>query len=187
MARHTRVVSTTSNPSAAPGDLELVRRFANTLDVEEGTDALGSPSEAAAWLEVQGSPATVRRRDLEELRALRDVVRDLVGSRGSAHAVSAFDRVAAEHPVVVNLSSGPIAPPASSSAVGAFIARILGLVVAARIDGSWDRMKICANDACRWVYFDHSRNRSRTWCRMDLCGSQAKMRAYRSRRATRTT
>ena len=46
--------------------------------------------------------------------------------------------------------------PSSRSGVDAVIERILGLVAAARIAGSWDRMKTCANDGCRWLYFDHS-------------------------------
>ena len=43
-----------STASAAPGDLEFVRRFVNTLDIEGGTDELGTPSQAAAWLDDRG-------------------------------------------------------------------------------------------------------------------------------------
>jgi predicted RNA-binding Zn ribbon-like protein len=73
--------------------------------------------------------------------------------------------------------------PTDEAGVDGFIQRVLAIVAAAEIDGSWDRMKACANHGCRWLFYDHSRNRSRTWCTMDLCGSQAKMRAYRSRRS----
>jgi hypothetical protein len=36
----------------------------------------------------------------------------------------------------------------------------------------------------RWAFYDHARNRSRTWCSMDACGNRAKARAYRARRAS---
>jgi len=36
----------------------------------------------------------------------------------------------------------------------------------------------------RWamLVLDNSRNRSRTWCSMEVCGARAKMRTYRSHR-----
>jgi predicted RNA-binding Zn ribbon-like protein len=49
-------------------------------------------------------------------------------------------------------------------------------------DGSWSRVKACQNDTCRWLFVDGSRNRSRTWCTMAICGSRMKSRAYRARR-----
>mgnify|MGYP000976657348 CR=1 FL=1 len=35
-----------------------------------------------------------------------------------------------------------------------------------------DRLKICAN--CGWLFIDQSRNRSRVWCDMMVCGNRAK-------------
>lgn len=49
--------------------------------------------------------------------------------------------------------------------------------------GHSDRLRRCQSDDCRWVFFDHSRNRSKVWCDMSGCGSRAKARAYRARRA----
>lgn len=40
------------------------------------------------------------------------------------------------------------------------------------------RLKICPN--CQWLFLDRSRNRSRTWCDMTVCGNRAKAnRHYR--------
>ncbi len=50
------------------------------------------------------------------------------------------------------------------------------------VDGSWQRLKACRNDACRWVFYDASKNRSGTWCTMSICGDKLKARAYRRRR-----
>lgn len=172
------------NPSAAPGALDLVRRFVNTLDIESGTDALASPSAAVGWLRQEGWRVRAGGTELRELVGLREALRDLVGSRGTpgeSDAMASVDAIARRHPVTVRMSSPDPLAPSSTTGSDAFIERVLGIVAAARINGSWDRVKCCANDKCRWLFYDHSRNRSRTWCTMDLCGSQAKMRAYRSR------
>jgi predicted RNA-binding Zn ribbon-like protein len=44
------------------------------------------------------------------------------------------------------------------------------------------RVKECANDSCRWLFLDRSKNRSRRWCLMRDCGNQAKARRFRARR-----
>jgi predicted RNA-binding Zn ribbon-like protein len=41
-----------------------------------------------------------------------------------------------------------------------------------------ERLKICPN--CQWLFLDRSRNRSRTWCDMTVCGNRMKAnRHYR--------
>jgi len=44
-----------------------------------------------------------------------------------------------------------------------------------------DQVKICANDGCRWVFLDTSRNHRRRWCEMKVCGNRAKVRRFRAR------
>ncbi|MCR6498731.1 CGNR zinc finger domain-containing protein [Shinella sp. CPCC 101442] len=44
-----------------------------------------------------------------------------------------------------------------------------------------DRLKICPN--CNWLFLDRSRNRSRAWCDMAVCGNRVKAnRHYRRNR-----
>jgi len=43
------------------------------------------------------------------------------------------------------------------------------------------RLKQCGH--CRWVFLDTSKNRSRRWCSMAHCGTDAKVRSLRARRA----
>ena len=48
-----------------------------------------------------------------------------------------------------------------------------------------DRLKICPN--CEWLFLDRSKNRSRTWCDMAVCGNRAKARLhYRKKRRGET-
>ena len=48
-------------------------------------------------------------------------------------------------------------------------------------DGTWQRLKLCREDSCQWAFLDTSKNRSRTWCSMGICGNRSKTRAYRAR------
>jgi predicted RNA-binding Zn ribbon-like protein len=47
-----------------------------------------------------------------------------------------------------------------------------------------NRLRICVYDACRWVFFDESRNRSRRWCNHKTCGNRINVRHFRKRNRT---
>jgi len=47
------------------------------------------------------------------------------------------------------------------------------------------RIRLCANEACGWLFLDRSRRRNRRWCDMRVCGSRAKARRYYARRVAR--
>ena len=49
--------------------------------------------------------------------------------------------------------------------------------------GDLVRLKLCAG--CYWVFLDASRNRSRRWCTMEVCGTDEKMRRYVTKRAAK--
>ena len=53
--------------------------------------------------------------------------------------------------------------------------------------GSWERFKICPADDCLRAFFDRSRNRSRTWCSMQVCGNREKARTFRKRTRAQNT
>jgi len=36
----------------------------------------------------------------------------------------------------------------------------------------------CASNTCRWLFLDTSKNRTRRWCDMKICGNRAKARRY---------
>ena len=61
------------------------------------------------------------------------------------------------------------------------LARLLAAVATAQADGTWSRLKACADDGCLWAFYDHSKNRRGRWCSMAVCGNQHKARAYRER------
>jgi predicted RNA-binding Zn ribbon-like protein len=50
-----------------------------------------------------------------------------------------------------------------------------------------DRLRICANEGCRYVFIDRSPTGRRRWCDMRTCGNQAKVAAHRARARAQTT
>lgn len=43
------------------------------------------------------------------------------------------------------------------------------------------RVRRCPGEACGWLFLDTSRNGSRQWCDMRICGNRAKARHFRER------
>ena len=161
----------------APGDLEIVRELINTLDVEDGEDELDS-----AWLEDNGlAAAAVSERDLERTRELREALRDLLDHHAE-NPTGALNELAAGAPLTVAFDDdGHAHLHPAGEGFAAIAARVLAIVERAQADGTWERMKACAADTCRWAFYDQSRNRSRQWCDMAVCGNRAKARNYRKR------
>lgn len=72
---------------------------------------------------------------------------------------------------------------AGTDALGTVLASAVHLVHT----GHWDRLKICPAEDCLWAFYDRSRNRSRTWCSMRVCGNREKARGWRERHTPKST
>jgi predicted RNA-binding Zn ribbon-like protein len=78
-------------------------------------------------------------------------------------------------------ASGKLRLTADSGVPGLdLIAETVAVTVA---DGSWNRLKLCSAEDCRWAFYDTSRNGGGRWCRMEVCSNRNKTRAYRRRTA----
>jgi len=150
--------------------VELLLAFLNTRDLELGTDVLDSAAAWRAWVTERGLGGV---GDLAEVRAVRTSLR---ASLGEGH--DGPDPTPAAGLIRVDLSHG-VPLMSSEDALGA----VLGAAARLAVLGSWERFKICQADGCLWAFFDRSRNRSRTWCSMQVCGNREKARNFRERRA----
>jgi predicted RNA-binding Zn ribbon-like protein len=161
-------------PHAAPEPLRLVQRFVNTADHENQREWIGTPEELAAFLGCEVCEAHVE--ESHELReALRLLLRANNGAPFDTAALAPVNRVAAG--LVLRLDDGAAPQIAARDPLG----RIVAVAFGAMLDGTWPRLKSCPN--CCWAFYDYSRNRSASWCSMQICGNRLKTRAYRSRRA----
>jgi predicted RNA-binding Zn ribbon-like protein len=171
----------------APGRLELVRGYVNSLDLERGTEAFASVAGLRDWLRGAGLP-TGQLVEADRVKAveLREAIRSLAeansGREISAHTVSVLDHAAREAGVTLGFgASGAPELRGTRSGLSAAFGELLTAVALASLDGTWQRMRVCPNPECRWMFYDHSKNRSGRWCQMAECGNRAKVRAYRER------
>jgi predicted RNA-binding Zn ribbon-like protein len=174
----------------APGQLELVREFVNTLDLETGADELARPEALRSWLaerDLLPHEAKVGRAALRRAIELREALRGLLlannGAPQERGAIEALNQAIADATLSVRFDlQGRAGLAVRGSGPGAVVAPIAAIVYEAMVNGTWARLKACPADECHWAFYDHSKNRSGTWCDMAVCGNRAKVRTYRERR-----
>jgi predicted RNA-binding Zn ribbon-like protein len=47
-----------------------------------------------------------------------------------------------------------------------------------------ERLRRCGGDTCYWLFIDETKNCSRRWCEMAICGNRHKVRRHRARQAS---
>ena len=176
----------------APGPLRAIQLFVNTNDLETGPDLLPDAAALQAWLfehELLGAGEPVSDDDHARAIALREAIRELVvvprgaaprpgGRRGRQRGRRA---VPAWCPVLDDPATRFV--PTAAGVDGA-LGHVVAAIHAAIAEDTWERLKACERDICRWAFYDHSKNRSGHWCSMAVCGQREKnRRAYRRRRA----
>ena len=171
----------------APGDLETLRAFVNTLEVEAGSDELSSAEALQGWLEGHGlwRRASVSSLDLDAARRLREALRDLLlennGVSARTEAALVLSEAAERGRLAVRFDSSGVRLEPTAAGVEGALGRLAAIAAAAMADGTWRRLKACRADRCGWAFYDHARNHSRLWCSMAVCGNRTKARSYRRR------
>lgn len=177
----------------APGQLEDLREFVNTLDLDEGVDELTSPEALASFLSPRDllvDGAEVGQRELERAIELRESFRRLLlannGGERDPGAIDSLNRAAEEASISVRFDpDGDPVLAIAGSGEGAVLAPLVAIAYESMVAGTWSRLKVCPADDCQWAFYDHSKNRSGTWCSMKVCGNRAKVRRYRERRSSK--
>ena len=169
--------------------LDLVRDYINTLDLETGIDRIASPDELATWFSEQGLVDDLvepSEREHAEALAVREAIRDLVlANNGVATDTGAasetLEAAGRRARLSVHFEHGRPALAPEEDGVPAAIGRIVATVAELAATEEWKRLKGCRDDQCRVAFYDKSRNRSRAWCSMEVCGNREKARSFRER------
>ncbi|HET9521151.1 MAG TPA: CGNR zinc finger domain-containing protein [Candidatus Limnocylindrales bacterium] len=176
--------------------------FMNTIELESGSlvERLVTFDDAANWLlahgVVHGSLDAERLRSafgdevaLARVRAVRGALREIAHAiaedrpaDGAAlteinRAIQARERIElVPEPGGCSVGHSHVGDPLDDA-----LARLADPIVDAIQAGHTDRVRICANDTCRWIFFDESRAGRRRWCDMATCGNRAKAARHRAR------
>ena len=168
--------------SRGPGAVGLMQDFLNTIDIESETDLVETPAALAGWLQgrgLLGPGATVSAREHARVLELRETAsrrpRGDDPRREPEDAYARLDGIAADVPLRVRFGAATRLEPVRRRAAPA-IGPILATVYDAPRRRAVERLKVCRNDACRWAFYDPSRNRSGVWCTMAICGNRMKGR-----------
>jgi predicted RNA-binding Zn ribbon-like protein len=177
----------------APGPLEAVRQFVNTLDVETGVDQIDDAAGLRTWLVTQGlatDPAPTNR-DVRSAIDLREALRTALAANHDqadvpVDARQLLDAGAARADLSVEFTPDRgWRTTVRAAGVDGALGTLLGRVVGAMSDGTWRRLKVCADDQCQWAFYDNSRAVTGKWCTMRVCGNRAKQQAWRDRQTGR--
>jgi len=181
----------------APGALELVRTLLNTgLPPREGDGPdrlLALRADPAGWAAAfPGVPVPTRRQAAELLELREGLLRLLAAPPAPEDAAwlgGWFGRTGLG--VRVGVEDGALAIGHAALARSGLAGAVVEAVAEAVAGGTWSRLRRCPD--CKLVFWDRTRNASKVWCGMyagtdgRACGSIAKVRRYRARRAATTS
>jgi predicted RNA-binding Zn ribbon-like protein len=188
-------------------DLETGLAFINTLEFQKGepVDHLDSAPTAVRWLfanellhrymlkteldRVEQDPQTAERV-VGKVRKVRDAMRELADAAverrpADKRQVDEINRALRTH-YVTYLVPGPdgvsLDHRHEGDPIDGAMGRLAESIARELSQGHPERLRICANDECRWVFNDTSRTGTRKWCDMSTCGNRAKVARHRARK-----
>jgi predicted RNA-binding Zn ribbon-like protein len=136
----------------------------------------------------------VKREILDEAHAFRAELRQAAiaiacGRHLKVTVTSLVNRLLQDHPVTLALEPQGSAWRVCAKTVHMGPRTILAKVAEdfARFVSASDlsRLRHCAHPACKIFFYDTSKNRTRRWCDMKICGNRAKAAQHRTRQAIR--
>ena len=171
--------------------------FINTLenDANDGTpnEHLTTAERAIEWFATRGlihaESLETTGKDLERIRTVRAALREIADAvverrapgRGALDRVNRTLRARSATELVAGPDGIGIGHRHVGDPIDDALARVTEPLVQELASGNPDRLRVCANDMCRWVFYDESRAGKRRWCDMASCGNRAKAARHRAR------
>ncbi len=181
--------------------LETALDFVNTLkyDGHEPIELLGTTRDALDWLQDHGlvhaeaagatADGAPDERTIRRVRRARAALRELVdaayeGRPPTPGAVTEVNRALHARSILqlvpsadgVRLGHRHVGDPVDDA-----LANLAQQIVREIVGGRPERLRACADETCRWVFYDDSRTGKRRWCDMSSCGNRAKAARHRAR------
>lgn len=207
MTRNTTQVQPVDRGHAHDVRVDDTFDFVNSDDTENGlpVERLPTLDAALTWFvergvihgegadrvrRLAGSDPVAAARDLARIHAVRGALHEVASAIADhrppqAGALDTVNRALHARQIIelVPSAQGEIAVDHRhvGDPVDDALARLADPLVAELTSGHPERIKICDNDRCRWVFYDTSRTSRRRWCNMATCGNRAKAARHRAR------
>jgi predicted RNA-binding Zn ribbon-like protein len=179
--------------------------FVNTLAYDKGLpqEGLTDAQTAVSWLQrhallhremadailAEAGDPEGEAKLLARIRAVRDALRELLDaaveerppSRSALREVNRALRAQYIYELVPASDGVSLDHRHEGDPISGAMARLSEAIARELTGDAVRRLRICANDECRWVFNDHSPAGRRKWCDMSSCGNRAKAARHRER------
>lgn len=183
------------NTTSGRGSPDVIEHLDSYEDVLRWATHAGAVTQAAvAGIRSslgEAEKTRLLRCALETREAIRAVLEPVAkGMRPSGGSLQSFNALVtkayAGARIVENGSRLAWRFPSPDAAPDALMGAIVRSAAIVATERDPDRLKICSGRSCGWLFYDTTKNGSRVWCEMQVCGSRAKAHArYRRLRAKR--
>jgi predicted RNA-binding Zn ribbon-like protein len=186
--------------------LQVGLDFVNTLETDKGAlvDHLRTPRDVVTWLRgnellhqhmaddliarTSSDPAAGEQL-MRRIRRVRSGLRELLDAAverrppdpSALREVNRWLRAQYVYELVPASDGISLDHRHDGDPVEGALARLAETIARELTQGDAERLRICANDECRWVFFDTSAGGRRKWCDMSTCGNRAKVARHRAR------
>jgi predicted RNA-binding Zn ribbon-like protein len=186
------LVNTLDNRFRADGPTELLPDYEALLRFMEQSGLLGGVQVRALSRRTgkdEAERASDSARELREAAAsvLYAAAEDAVPPTTDLRRLALYVQNARHRQELVCTPSGPGSKFAwewgTSQSEGDLPVWILSLQTSALLTSdALDRLRACGSETCRWLFLDTSKNHTRRWCDMKICGNRMKARRFQARR-----
>jgi len=166
--------------------IELLKTYEDLLQWSVEAEALPSSLARALRLESQRGPVSANAALKNAIRLRECLYRIFTqiarGKRPSPTDLGALDtfRVAAQaHLQLIGGNDGfRLEWPDKPARLDAPLWRVARSATDLLTSRDLQLVRECEDDTCRWLFVDRSRNHSRRWCDMKVCGNRIKARTF---------
>lgn len=165
----------------SPSQLRLVEALCNSATHLWGTDQFATISGTNDWLRQNGFSEIEQASRLAQLVEARELIRAFLINRSDKEVRSRLNTLAQSCLGAPQLKSEDSLTFRRDGALSWPVGPAIEALFLHGLSGVGERLKACAAPDCHYVFYDHSRSRTGTWCDMNICGARHKMRKHRAR------
>ncbi len=183
-------INTLDNRPLAGQQKELLASYQDLADWALQAGAVG-PQQRAALLQSAAANSDAAAETLHKAVELRECLYRIVSSHlrnrpPTPEDLALFSRFLAESHSHLRLqaerSGFRLGWPASESRLDSLLWPIVRSAAGLLTSADLHHVRECDSAECRWVFLDRSKNHSRRWCDMKVCGNRVKAHRFYQRR-----
>jgi predicted RNA-binding Zn ribbon-like protein len=180
--------TTPNRKGPVPPAAEAIVALLNSRAHISYDDKLVSPESAGPILRRFGlADGRASKAQLDQIRTVRTILMAILDAESEANASAQWAQFTAR-------TSGALFQHEFSATGPIELRQVRGDLLIGRIardvatlieSGNWLRIRACANDVCRSVFYDTTKSRTQRWHSYEICGNRHNVASYRARAAGR--